>query len=361
VNKTLFHRRRVERFAQLLEEANGRRRHGRSPTDDELLRYVDLGQRIRDTEHPRAATPAEDFRTSLRAMLVATAQREGIGRTAGTAGPALGRAGVGGVDEVRPADGGSQPVRVGLRSRRTRGAIIVGLTAGTLALSGMSVASGDAVPGDALYGAKRATEGARLALTTSDMIRGQLYLEFAGTRASEARAEHGSAAARAGLLSAMDSQTIQGVRLLTSWALERHDRAALDYLDAWVPSQRSRLAPLDAGAGAWRVERSLALLSEIQSWSATVRSNLACGAGTGAADRLGPVPVDCPPSVGSGSGSGSTGGSSGGQGRSGASADPTAPAGGPSVAPSPAANPQSSPSEIPANPQPQPSHDHRPG
>jgi hypothetical protein len=359
VQNTIFQRRRAERFAQLLEEA-GRRRHSRSPLDDELAGYVSLGERLRRTQHPGRATPEEDFRTSLRAMLVATAQRDGIGRTAVGA-PTAGRAAVaatqttasrGNKDSVRPA-------AVGLRSRRARGAIIVGLAAGTLALSGMSAASGDAMPGDPLYGVKRSTESARLALTTTDMMRGQLYLDFAGTRANEARdrARRGDRTGLVSMLNDMDNQTVQGIRLLTNWAVERNDSAALDFIDAWVTTQRARLTGLPAGSDGARLNQSLALLAGVQQRSAKLRAALGCGAAPGKADRLGPAPTDCAVTSGNGTrgGSGSSGaGSAGGSQGKPAGNNPAvpAPAGGggePSTSPSPA-NPQSSPTEA-TNPQ----------
>jgi uncharacterized membrane protein YgcG len=370
VHNTLFQRRRAERFAQLLEEA-GRRRHSRSPMDDELAQYVELGQRMRTARHPAGATPAGDFRTSLRAMLVATAQREGIGRAVNGA-TAPGRAAVGGTQSSRDEQGDVRPVRVGLRSRRTRGAIIVGLAAGTLALSGMSAASGDAMPGDALYGVKRSTESARLALTTTDMMRGQLYLDFAGTRANEVRARRGDRAGVTNLLGDMDNQTAQGIRLLTTWAAERHDTGALDFVDAWLTTQRARLADM-ATTAAPRVGQSLALLSDIQHRSTKLRAALACGVAIGGADRLGPVPGDCAATGvsggtrGGGSGSGSVGGSSGGAGNSGGGTSPVVPAPAgtdPTAVPSPAVNPQSSPTQA-TNPQEpksaKPSPDHKAG
>ncbi|MEN3309036.1 MAG: hypothetical protein V7603_5238 [Micromonosporaceae bacterium] len=371
MHNTVFHRRRAERLAQLLEEA-GRRRHSRSPLDDELAGYVELGQRMRDARHPVDATPEEDFRSSLRAMLVATAQREGIGRAAVGA-PAPGRATVGALQAVSHGDqDGSRPGRVGLRSRRTRGAIIVGLAAGTLALSGMSAASGDAMPGDPLYAVKRSTESARLALTTTDMMRGQVYLDLAGTRANEARdrARRADLTGVASLLGAMDNQTIQGIELLSGWAVERHDTAALDFIDAWGTTQRVRLAGLATGTSAQRVGQSLALLSDVQHRSIKLRAALACGAATGKADRLGPVPADCAASGGGGThggGSGSAGSAGASPGSSGGGSDPVvpAPAGGdPTVTPSPTVNPQSSPTQA-TNPQlpksAKPSPDHKAG
>ena len=103
-------------------------------------------------------------------QLVATAEREGIGVTARPE-PEDQRA--------RASAGRVWPASPGARAR---GAIVVGVAAGTLALSGVSVASGDAMPGDALYGVKRSTERAQLALAGSDLTRGQLYLDFARTR-----------------------------------------------------------------------------------------------------------------------------------------------------------------------------------
>jgi hypothetical protein len=371
VQNTIFQRRRAERFAQLLEEA-GRRRHSRSPLDDELAAYVSLGDRLRHAPHPAQASPEEDFRTSLRAMLVATAQREGIGRVAvGT--PAPGRATVGGAIKTAPRGEGEStaPVRVGLRSRRARGAIIVGLAAGTLALSGMSAASGDAMPGDALYGVKRSTESARLALTTTDMMRGQLYLDFAGTRANEVRdrARRGDSGGSANLLGDMDNQTVQGIRLLTNWAVERHDASALDFIDAWITTQRARLNGLPPGAVGQRVGQSLTLLTMVQQRSAKLRATLACGAAPGKADRLGPAPGDCAAPNGNGgarggssSGTGSAGGGTGSSG--GGSLIVPAPAGGgtePSSTPSPAGNPQASPTtainpQVPQSAKPSPDH-----
>lgn len=368
MDNSVFHRRRVERFAQLLEEA-GRRRHSRSPLDDELLEYVELSQRVRDVAQPGEATPEEDFRTSLRAMLVATAQREGIGRTADAAGAVPVRAGKAG----RPAqndEGGTRPVRVGLRSRRTRGAIIVGLAAGTLALSGMSAASGDAMPGDPLYTVKLSTESARLALTTNDALRGQLFLDFAANRANEARARRDDPADLANLLAAMDDQTMQGIRLLTGWVVEHHDPSSLDFINAWVTTQRARLAGLASGPGAQRVQQSIGLLAEIQGRSAKLRTALGCRVVSTHTDQLGPVPAECSPGGGTGSGSGTRGGTSGGSSgnlgtSSGGGTTPrTGGAPSPTVAPSPSEIPQPSPTDG-GNPQipqsPKPSQDHKAG
>ncbi len=60
------------------------------------------------------------------------------------------------------------------------------LLTGTVAVSGVSAASGDALPGETLYDVKRSTERAQLALAGNDLGKAQLYLEFARTRIQEA-------------------------------------------------------------------------------------------------------------------------------------------------------------------------------
>jgi hypothetical protein len=278
VKPEVFHRRRAERFAQLLEEADGGpRHHGRHPLDPELADYVRLGRRFSgDAELLEGPDP--EFRTSLRTMLVAAAEREGVAG-AGSAEPRQ-VAGAVRVAGVRPV----------LSTRRTRGAIIVGLAAGTLALSGMSAASGDAMPGDALYGVKRSTESARLALAGSDVSRGQLYLEFAKNRVSEAKAMRTDVHGLSGVLSDMDNETTEGIKLLTTAALDRHDPAALDVIDAFVVAQYPAVAGVGDG---YRVRQSLALLDRISQRSGDLRANISCGTPGIGADPLGPQAPNC--------------------------------------------------------------------
>lgn len=320
MNNTVFHRRRAERFALLLATEPVPRPSDGLPRD-ELDEFVALSRRLRQTPHPADATPDDDFRTSLRAMLVATATREGIGRTAGAA-PALGRVGI-----TRPGpEPEAVPIQVGLRSRRTRGAIIVGLAVSTLALSGISAASGDVTSID---GSAGATERIQLAQTTSEVRRGELYLQFAGNKADEARDGRRSTGERTALLGFMDNQTQQGVQLLTGWAATRLDTRALDDIDAWLPVQRDRLTAIENGVLGRRVDSSLALLSRVRDRATALRAALSCGAITERRDDLGPIPGTCPSPTGTG-GSGTRGngardghptstGPSGGTGNSGAS------------------------------------------
>ncbi|WP_406474869.1 DUF5667 domain-containing protein [Streptomyces sp. NBC_01615] len=75
------------------------------------------------------------------------------------------------------------------RSRLSKGLAAGGLTVGVAAgaFGGVAAASSDALPGDSLYGLKRGMEDIKLDLAHSDSDRGELYLDQASTRLSEAR------------------------------------------------------------------------------------------------------------------------------------------------------------------------------
>ncbi|MEU0549428.1 DUF5667 domain-containing protein [Micromonospora sp. NPDC005979] len=285
MDNDLFSRRRAERFAQLLDEANGgRRHHVRSRVDSQLAPLVAVGQRI--SADPPTVEVDPDFRTGLRAMLLATAEREGIGTTPATAEPAA------------TTSRGSLLPAVTARRARARGAILVGIAAGAIAVSGISAASENAVPGDALYGMKRSTERAQLALASSDISRGQLFLDFARTRLGEAAELRGDRIGYSAVLDDMDADTRQGTRLLTAAAVQRAEPASLDAVNTFVASQRRAVSNLLDGAGRAdreRTRRSLALLDSIRERSDAVRAAIACGlpAPTGS-DTLGPTPSTCP-------------------------------------------------------------------
>lgn len=290
MDSDLFSRRHAERFAQLLDEANGgRRHHVRSRVDDRLGPLVALGRQLGSAAPDAEADP--DFRTGLRAMLVATAEREGVGASAGV--DPTGR---------RTATGATtrSPLLPSVTARRARArcAILVGIAAGAVALSGISAASENAIPGDALYGMKRSTERAQLALSSSDLNRGQLFLDFARTRVVEASAMRGDRVAFDTVLDDMDEDTREGIRLLTSTTAQRAEPAGLDAVDAFLDDQRRAVAALADGAS--RVERertrqSLALLDAAGKRSEALRAALPCGTpADGTTDPLGPAPGPCP-------------------------------------------------------------------
>ncbi|MET7945544.1 DUF5667 domain-containing protein [Micromonospora sp. NPDC005324] len=286
MDNTLFSRRRAERFAQLLDEANGARRHHvRSRVDGQLAPLVAVGQRL--SVDPPAVEVDQDFRTGLRAMLLATAEREGLGNTpAAVSEPA-----------ATTTRGRLLPA-VTARRARARGAILVGIAAGAIAVSGISAASENAVPGDALYGMKRSTERAQLALASSDISRGQLFLDFARTRVGEAAKLRGDRIGYSAVLDDMDADSRQGVRLLTSAAVQRAEPGSLDTLNTFVSSQRRAVRGLLDGStrvDRERTQRSLLLLDSIRERSDDLRAAIVCGLpAPTASDALGPDPNTCP-------------------------------------------------------------------
>jgi len=128
-------RRSAERFAELLDHSTGGRHHDQQPADEELAELVSIGQSL-SAARPAAQVDTE-FRVGLRAMLVATAERDGIGVTAVRAesGPVAGHAAV--RPQAEPGTGHAmrEPRRSLLghapgRRIRARGAIVIGVAAG---------------------------------------------------------------------------------------------------------------------------------------------------------------------------------------------------------------------------------------
>lgn len=291
MNPLIPRRQRAERFAQLLDEANGgRRHHVRTRVDDELTELVALGRQL-----GRVSPPATDpgFRSGLRASLIATAEQDGIGTERPSAEHSAIPVPTGDRAPRRLAEAVVRPRRGG-RGVRARGVIFAGVAASAIAVSGMSAASEHAVPGDALYTMKRSTERAQLALASSDLSRGQLFLDFARIRLAEAKAVRGDSASFHAVLNDMDADTRQGVRLLTTSAVARRDSAALDAVEAFLAVQRRQVAELLAQTARpdhERTVKSLALLDSVRHRADELRLVLDCaGDPAPRTDLLGPVP-----------------------------------------------------------------------
>ncbi|MEU1121133.1 MULTISPECIES: DUF5667 domain-containing protein [unclassified Streptomyces] len=118
------------------------------------------------------------------------------------------------------------------RSRLSKGIAAGGLTVGVAAgaFGGVAAASGDALPGDSLYGLKRGMEDFKLGLADDDTDRGRIYLDHASTRLNEARRlmergrsgalDHESLGEVRRALSGMRHDATEGHRLL----LEAYER-----------------------------------------------------------------------------------------------------------------------------------------
>jgi hypothetical protein len=272
-------RRSAERFAELLDEAGGApRHHTRGQADEELNRLVAIGNRLGGAR-PGAPVDSE-FRVGLRAMLVATAERDGIGRSA--------------VDDAEPVADTVEGSRRSFFGRRirARGAIVIGVAAGAMAVSGISAASESASPGDALYGVKRSTERAQLAIAGSDVSRGQLSLDFARNRLAEAVSMDGEDPAFRTVLDDMDADTRKGVRLLNTSAVSNQDDKPLTTLDGFVTAQRKAFAPAVgqlSPANRDRAAASLGLLQDVADRTDQLRGGLECEKVTpSGSDELGP-------------------------------------------------------------------------
>jgi hypothetical protein len=275
-------RQHADRFAELLDHAeSGRRPHRRSDKEAELVSLADFAMTMRAMPAP---APSDDLRTGLRAMLLAKIEREGIGATAEekateAAARAASRSALAGKTQVIrrvPTRGGG----------RARAAILIGIAAGVLA-SGVSLASTDSVPGDALYSVKRTSEQAQLVLAGSDASRGRLHLEFAKSRLVEVR--HVDAATVATVLATMDAETRSGVLLLFTAAMQQGNGSSIDAVMAFVSQQRTGLNDLRLGSPEART--SLDLLRDIETRGNLLQAALLSGCTAGRIDDLGPRPA----------------------------------------------------------------------
>jgi len=305
----------IERFATLLEET-GTGRHHRPPdhADPVLMRLVGLTQQLAST--PATSRPA--FRTKLLATLMETYEKqfEPPARqdeqpaalpwpvNTDARGPVAPRPRRGAEDEVPApvedrvlANAKTQVVRL-VRprlGRRSRLAALIGVAA-ALAVSGVSMASGDAVPGDALYGVKSLSEQAQLWFADSDVARGHLHLDFARMRLIEARQVAPTSVG--GVLATMDRETTEGARLLFTAGLAGTASAGLAEIDSvadFVQQQRAELFRL---RGSVRTPddptgRSLDLLTAIEARANELRAAVADGCAVTAVDRFGPDPGTC--------------------------------------------------------------------
>jgi hypothetical protein len=276
----VFPSRRAERFAQLLDEAAGaRRHHSRSDADSDLAGMVTIGQRV--TTLPLAVEVDPEFRTGLRASLMARIEREGIGATA------------------VEAEADTPPKRRLsdlLPSGRTRSAIIATIAAGSFGAFGVSAASGDAMPGETLYKVKRSAEQAQLALAGSDVSRGQLNLEFARKRLTEAGGLGGDEGKLDPVLDDMDSNMRDGTRLLTTAAIDRGEAAGLQVVQQFARDQKPILASLTGrlnGPAKSRAAESLDLLNRIDERADGLQTTVKCPGVAVPTDELGALPIVC--------------------------------------------------------------------
>jgi hypothetical protein len=169
-----------------------------------------------------------------------------------------------------------------------------------LAIAGGSVfASRDAVPGDALYGIKRAAEAAGGIFAGGEAARGQHDLDLAATRLDEiermARDGATDPAAYASAFQEFGNATRAGTRQVLAGA--DPDRSAGD-LARWATQQTARLSALRASlpsASQSDADDALRLLDRVHDRAVAVAARSGCAQVTAnATDDLGPLPAQGP-------------------------------------------------------------------
>lgn len=256
-----------------------------------------------------ALSPSPSARERMRARVLAGAGSGTVERSVDPAGDTADE-----VDELAARRRGAHGVR---------GRFLVAAAAAlclVVALSGTSlVLSRDALPGDALYSLKRASENTQLELTFGDTDRGLRHLDHAARRVDELGAlverESGTAlgtgggqislvaleqvdpAIVGGLLEDLDSEAAQGSGLLTAAGVAG-DPDALGSLSTWAQGQSARLSALRPQLPASeqpRLDSPLARLEQVRGRAGALDARLGCSPiTTGQVDDLGPLPADVP-------------------------------------------------------------------
>jgi uncharacterized membrane protein YgcG len=266
---------------------------------DPLIRTI-VGQ-LRALPTP---APSPGFREEVRAQLISVTPRlvaEGV--TAG-----------------RPARAARKPQRATApRVPIRRPAAVMGtlLLLFVLLLAGGVWMSSHTLPGDSLYGLKRASENVQLSLTGGDGARGRQYLALAKKRANEVTGllgrtssmAAGSGSQASGNINAhaakliadtlrdADADTRNGVRLLTGQAVRNMSNGPLSAVTTWAPAQLARLESIvnraPPGATHDRAVESQRLVQHAVTRANQLNHDMGCSCLANTAnDELGPLPCD---------------------------------------------------------------------
>jgi len=274
-----------------------------------------LASWLRQAPEDSALRPREEFRQDLRERLLtasAAASSVSAAPTVRHRAADLGPAG----DPLRDRARSGIP----RRARRLGLVIRVGVAgiAATTVVSGVALAAERALPGDTLYGVKRAAEGVQLQLTGDDTEAGLLHLQFAATRLQEVRRlvqEAGEDAANGrvrGALREMDAETTAGAGLLTraylarpalsgsgsasrSESVSRSESAApspLSRLVAFTRDQERTLTTVLPALPAPAAASSLAVLRQVQTRTTALLASPTPGALLPAVQPVPTLPAD---------------------------------------------------------------------
>ncbi len=260
--------------------------------------------------------PRRQFHNELRTQLIAVT-------------PAL-------VREPLRAEPTLRPRRHRVRRAFAVAGVVVVLAA--LVLSGLAWFSRNALPGDTLYGVKRARENVALAFSGGGVDRGRTYLDQSVTRANEVlkvwtssinTAHPPTTAAEippraddlmTQTLDDTDASLRDGSRLITSTAVRNGSSADLSALTTWAPGQIKLLSAISqaipVGTLHQRAAEAATLVNSSLQRALVLRTQIGTGClSPTAADALGPLPCGTPggpPAPGTSPSGPSTGPSSGG-------------------------------------------------
>ncbi|OLZ47960.1 hypothetical protein BS329_28260 [Amycolatopsis coloradensis] len=172
-----------------------------------------------------------------------------------------------------------------------------------LALGGITLLlSKDALPGDPLYGIKRAGESAALGLTFDEQDKAKKHLEFATNRVGELgelTRQGASTGAYFTGLADFETDLRAGVSQLTAIVTDQGGQTRLAELRTWARQQSDRLGFQVGSAPAEARDKFAAarvLLDKVQARTTDLGSRLVCYTiTTGSSDELGAVPAagDC--------------------------------------------------------------------
>jgi len=258
---------------------------------------------------PSPPKPSPGFRADLRAQLV-------------TVTPRLVAEGLTPVDAAVTPRGTWRRARAAVHRMPLRRPLAV---VGTLViifgllLSGAVWLSSNTLPGDSLYGLKRASENVQLSLTSGPAARGKEYLTLAKRRANEVSSLLGKASSLAGAagvhaaggisthtanlvtdtLADADADLRNASRLLTGQAVSNRSNASLQTLLGTVPDLVSRLTAIvdriPPGTLHDRAAGSEQLAERVVDRANRLRANIGCSCLTEtSSDDLGPLPCTLP-------------------------------------------------------------------
>ena len=218
----------------------GRAAGGRPVSDTEVVdRLMRAGQAL------EAETgPAPDFRAALRTRLMAVAAVQPP-------------------EPVRPA---TRPAALWAQRLRRRWAVATaGVLAGAVLAAGVVVGAGRSLPGDPLYGAKRAVEAVQLRTRSGPAEQGHFHLQLATKRLREleALAARRALAATSGLPTAPPASGVTAGSSLDSAAQQ-----TVEDMDEDVRAGRELVLE------AWRAERAGPLMVLVAGWATQQAADL---------------------------------------------------------------------------------------